>query len=120
MNGHAAWGSTVLGVIVFPDGYNWPTSYVSVLSTLDAGSNQGLTEAQWSLLEQAGAVFLPAGGQRSETSVWNVSTYGYCYSSTEYWQNDAYRLGFNSGTVDATDWNSRNSGRGVRLVCPAE
>ena len=84
------------------------------------GVNQ-LTEAQWSLLEQQGAVFLPAAGGRNGTSVYNTGAYGNYWSSTI---NDAsrstYYLDYSSGFVAPLYVCDRNYGFSVRLVCPAE
>lgn len=81
-----ACGTTVNGLIVFPDSYTWP-AIVNALTTLDEESEWGvnqLTEAQWSLLEQQGAVFLPAAGDRWGTSVREAGSSGKYWSSTYY------------------------------------
>ena len=118
-----ACGTTVNGMIVFPDSYTWP-AIVNALTTLDAGSRWGvnqLTEAQWSLLEQQGAVFLPTAGYRELTSV-----YEYGGISGRYWSStytDSSRAGFmyfSSGWVLTPNSEYRYAGFSVRLVCPAE
>lgn len=118
-----ACGTTVNGMIVFPDSYTWP-AIVNALTTLDASSRWGvnkLTEAQWSLLEQQGAVFLPAAGYRNGTSVsWASNTGGNYWSSTYIDYLNAYIMYFSSGFVDPQGGNVRDFGLSVRLVCPAE
>ena len=65
------------------------------------------------------SIFLPAAGFRDGTSVYNVGSYGYYWSSSLYESNPslAYLLYFYSGNVD---WSYRNryNGRTVRAVCP--
>jgi hypothetical protein len=115
-----ACGTTVNGLIVFPDSYTWP-AIVNALTTLDEwlewGVNQ-LTEAQWSLLEQQGAVFLPAAGYRHGTYV--AGSEGYYWSSTYHTYSSAHSLDFYSGVVNPTGGGDRYDGYSVRLVCPAE
>ena len=64
-------------------------------------------------------IFLPAAGYRGGTSVYDVGSRGYYWSSSlgEYYPNNAYYLYFGSGDVD---WggNYRHYGRTVRAVCP--
>ena len=120
-----ACGTTLIGMIVFPDSYTWP-AIVNALTKLDAPSSlleNHLTEAQWSLLEQQGAVFLPAAGSRHGTSV-HVYSMGFYYagywSSTLYNSTGAYNLNFHPGSVNPKGYDSRLNGLSVRLVCPAE
>ena len=64
------------------------------------------------------SIFLPAAGYRYGTSVYNVGSYGYYWSSSlfESDPSGAYYLYFYSGYVD---WNGnyRNYGHTVRAVC---
>lgn len=118
-----ACGGEVNGLIVFPDSFTWP-AIVNALTTLDAQTSWGvnqLTEAQWSLLEQQGAVFLPAAGYRNGTSVDNLGPYGRYWSSTYNSSSYAYILTFHSYNVTAMNSLGRRFyGYSVRLVCPAE
>lgn len=120
-----ACGTTVNGMIVFPDRFTWPAT-VNALTTLDAPSSSWgvnkLTEAQWSLLEQKGAIFLPAAGFRSGTLVNNAGTNGDYWSSTYYYDGYyAYGQNFWSGYVGPQNLNYtyRDNGFSVRLVYPA-
>ena len=118
-----ACGTTVNGMIVFPDSFTWP-AIVNALTTLDECSewsvNQ-LTEAQWSLLEQQGAVFLPAAGFRRGTSVQWVGDGAY-WSSTYYDSYYAYDQVFDNREIPPLNrlFTYRDFGFSVRLVCPAE
>ena len=73
------------------------------------------TAAQWTEIESAGAVFLPAAGYRYGASVNYVGGYGYFWSSTAYSAAYAYRLDFGSDYVGADSYY-RCYGRSVRLV----
>ena len=110
----------VNGVILLPD--DWSTSIYSLSNTNSSEasfSSNVISASQWSNLENAGAVFLPAAGYRYEASVYNVGESGN-YSSTSYCNSyDAYNVIFNSGSL-VTNCYGRCGGRSVRLVCPAE
>ena len=66
------------------------------------------------------SIFLPAAGNRSGTSVDNVGTYGYYWSSSLYESNphSAYNLSFYSGSVYWRSSYNRFCGHTVRAVCP--
>ena len=65
------------------------------------------------------SIFLPAAGYRYGTSVGNVGSYGYYWSSSlgENSPHSACYLSFYSGDVDRY-YSSRDYGRTVRAVCP--
>ncbi|MBQ7945389.1 MAG: InlB B-repeat-containing protein [Bacteroidales bacterium] len=65
------------------------------------------------------SLFLPAAGFREGTSVYNVGSLGYYWSSSLYegYPYPAYNLYFYSGYVDWS-YYSRDYGRAVRAVCP--
>ena len=117
-------GSSVNGIILFPDGYSGPSSstdgitFGAINNTSAWGTN--CTLAGWQTLEAAGCVFLPAAGNRSETSVHSVGSNGYYWSSTYRNPNTAYSLVFSSNSVLPQSDGRRNWGRSVRLACPAE
>ena len=64
-------------------------------------------------------LFLPAAGCRIDTSLYNVGSYGFYWSSSLYTDNSHYacNLYFLSGIVDLSASN-RNYGQSVRPVCP--
>ena len=104
--------SGVDGVILLPDG--WDVDTYALSNTNDAGANFSsniLTASQWSTLEQNGAVFLPAAGRRRGTTMNDLGSGGY-WSST----CGAYRVYFDNGRLDATNWYFRDNGFSVRLV----
>ena len=107
----------VNGLILLPN--NWNTSTFSLNHTNEPGASFTVNEinaSQWSALGSAGAVFLPASGQRSQTNVSNVDLYGYYWSSSHNTNDSAYSLNF-SGSLLITNYSSdRYYGRSVRLV----
>ncbi|MBQ2187335.1 MAG: hypothetical protein II401_02070 [Bacteroidales bacterium] len=108
----------VNGIILLPD--DWNADYYSLNNTNNNGADFGgnsITAQQWNSLEQRGAIFLPAAGDRSGTSIFNAGNYGIYWSSSRRDDSDAYYFEFNSNTL-ATDYDSRYYGSSVRLVRP--
>ena len=81
--------NTVSGFMMFPDTYTWPAEvayypaeFNSLSSTFENGHQW--TEAEWSLLEKNGAIFLPAGGYR-DVSASNNPISQYPMTMGQYW-----------------------------------
>ena len=119
-------GSSVNGIILFPDGYSGPTSSTDgdgiTFGAINNPSAWGTTctSAGWQTLEAAGCVFLPTTGQRDGTSVHDAGAHGYYWSSTHHNPNTAYSLYFDSNFVYPQTDGIRRFGNSVRLACPAE
>ena len=116
----------VNGVILLPD--DWSTSYYTLSSTNTADadySSNTITARQWSNLEQHGAVFLPAAGERLGTHVDYVGSHG-LYWSASCFDNDydyvgfAYNVGFSVSHLNPHSSYYRAYGRSVRLVRSVE
>lgn len=76
---------TTKGVIIFPDEYIGGTPSGVSWGTINGFNNDFTTTCDsdgWAALEAAGCVFLPAAGAREGTTVSNVGTYGFYWSST--------------------------------------
>lgn len=120
-------GSSVNGIILFPDGYSGPSSSTDDITfgninSYSAWSTQ-CTSAGWQTLDAAGCVFLPTAGNRigtSGTSVSDVGSRGRYWSSTYTNPSAAKYLHFYTGGVSPQIDYSRSYGISVRLVCPAE
>lgn len=72
------------GLILLPDSWTLPSecSFTSGYATYDVDwTRNSYTLAQWSQMEAAGAVFLPAAGGRNGTNVYRVGRYGFYWSS---------------------------------------
>ena len=111
----------VNGLVFLPD--NW-TCPAGVIFKSGFHSNYGVdyyaayqtfTAEQWSKLEAAGAIFLPAAGYRFGSDVFNVQDYGGYWSATVYNSYSADYLSFYSDGA-SMDRYFRDFGRSVRLV----
>ena len=113
--------NNVNGVILLPD--NWSSSTYSLSSTNQSGANftsTVISSSQWTVLENAGAVFLPAAGYRYGASVGNVGSYGYYWSASYNGAGYAWLVDFSSSRLDAGNYGLRYYGRSVRLVRSAQ
>ena len=119
----------VKGLIFLPD--NWDADTYEFV-----GANDGHTEypqnvisdVDWeTILEPAGAVFLPAAGSRYGQTPSGYSTLSNQYARAYYWSSNvasnfgAMMLTFTKGTLNCNTelTNYRYQGQSVRLVCPA-
>lgn len=121
----------VNGTILLPDNWVLPTGASFTASTAQGLADRGtsyynsngnnfshntFTAEQWSVMESAGAVFLPAAGGRYGTGMRGVgSGVSYC-SATPYDTSYAYGLYFNSDRLIPPNLDNRSYGRSVRLV----
>ena len=111
----------VNGLIFLPDNWTCPegvtfkSGFHSSYGVDYYAAYQTFTAEQWSKLEAAGAIFLPAAGYRYGSSVGLVRYSGDYWSATEDSSYGAYYLGFYSGEANGGN-GSRNIGRSVRLV----
>ena len=130
----------VNGTILLPDNWITPIGASFTPSTTQGLTNQGsgynndndnnfshntYTAEQWSVMESAGAIFLPAAGYRYGTNVGKFGIAGVYWTATP--NNDeryAFYLGFNSLALSPQDGNGsnygRSAGRSVRLIQEAE
>ena len=106
----------VNGMIILPDVWDLPSG-LSFTAGNSAWTNS-YTTAEWSEMEKAGAVFLPAAGSRSGSSVSSVGSQGPYWSSSaaSNVSDGAYFVKFNSGSYLPTYNGPRSSGYSVRLV----
>ncbi len=115
--------NNVQGIILFPDTYTHPdgvTAPKGVNATGNTGWNgNNYSSADWTKMESAGCVFLPAAGYRYGSSVNNAGTWGYYWSAT-LGTGNAYDVGFNSDYLDPALNEERYYGRSVRLVRQVE
>ena len=113
----------VNGLVLLPDNWTCPSG-VSFKSGFHSewgveyyAAYQTFTAVEWSKLEVAGAVFLPAAGYRSGTSVYDVQYDGDYWSATENGSCCAYILRSNSGRGGTgMSGGTRSLGQSVRLV----
>ena len=109
--------NNVNGVILLPNAWSSSTYNLNYTNTAGASfSSNTLTASQWSTLEQAGAVFLPAAGARRGSSVSSTGSYLLYWSASNAGNTDAYGLNISDSSLNATNMNFRSDGRSVRLV----
>ena len=108
------------GMVIFPDSYSHPAGVTAVASANTANAaftTNTWSGEDWTKMETAGAVFLPAAGYRNGTSVYVVGSSGYYWSSTPNdGSNNVYYLYFNASKVSPANNGNRYYGRSVRLV----
>lgn len=108
----------VNGVIILPDEWQLPSVEGMTLS-FTAGTSDWTNSysiAEWTEMEKAGAVFLPAAGRRFVSSVDTEGSYGRYWSSSANGANTANSVYFRSGTLLPASGNDRYYGFSVRLV----
>jgi hypothetical protein len=116
----------VHGIIILPDVFvdpgrneNGETDDFVGKATSNYGYDRNVYDSNgWALMEAAGAVFLPAAGNRVEASVvtaW-VGNEGYYWSSSVLDNEYAHYVNFGSSNLYPGSYNYRNNGQSVRLV----
>ena len=113
------------GLVIFPDSYSHPagvTAVESVNTSNVAFTTNSWSGEDWTKMETAGAVFLPAAGYRNGTSVSSAGSFGYYGSSSpsSFNSNDAFRLAFHGGGVSPDNSGNKRNGLSVRLVYDVE
>ncbi len=120
---NARWVRTVVhgtkGLIIFPDDFSWDVSTMGTAPTTintqsDSYAYNTLTDAQWTALETAGCVFLPAAGYRTGATV-NTGAGRYWSSTRSSW-NYSRALHIDGSEVNTDGQLVRYSGYSVRLV----
>ena len=100
---------------VCPEGITFKSGFHSEWGVDDYAAYQTFTADQWSILEAAGAVFLPAAGHRYGSYGKYVQSNGSYWSATEFKSDIARYLGFNSDVANIGNY-LRSNGLSVRLV----
>ncbi len=107
------------GLIILPDIWTLPSGCLFTAGFTNYGddyTHNSYNLAQWSQMEAAGAVFLPAAAYRYGLSVYRVGLNGTYWSSTPRSEYDAYGIHFSSHHLNATEFFSRHLGFSVRPV----
>ena len=111
----------VNGLILLPDNWTCPagvtfkSGFYSDWSVEAYGQYQTFSADQWSKLESAGAVFLPASGYRLGSRVRDVRRGGGYWSATDRNGYFAYYLNFSSNVASMSAYD-HYCGQSVRLV----
>jgi hypothetical protein len=113
----------VRGLVIFPDDYSHPSGVTAPdpasVNTPDAGyGSNSWSETDWTAMEAAGCVFLPAAGYREDTLVYDPGNIGTYWSSTPVDSgsvSEVYFLVFDDSYMTVY-MNARYYGCSVRLV----
>ncbi len=110
----------VNGMILLPDVWTLPWGLNFIPGSTKWGNVYTIT--QWSQMEAKGAVFLPAAGSRTGTSLYEMGSCGRYWSGSCYGDFDAESMAFsgNYSYVVAQSVADRVLGYSVRLVRNAE
>ena len=113
--------NNVNGVMLLPDDWNPDIYGLNNANNSDASfSSNVISAAQWTSIESAGAVFLPAAGSRNGTSVSYVGNCGAYWSASYSLNYLAYEIQFDTNYLYTDTYWHRCQGMSVRLVCPYE
>ena len=109
----------VPGYVLLPDAWTLPSGLSFTYNAGNYTTNQ-YDGADWTAMESAGAVFLPAAGVREGTDIYQVNLYGWYWASTPNDEDGgkAYYLWFDKSSQGVTEyyrWKSKS----VRLVTEA-
>ena len=128
----------VNGIVILPDEWEAPAGitfkpctetsisfinnvYVNKGTITNCYTHNVLTAAQWTTMEEAGAVFLPAAGQFTKgKSLDFVGDKGFYWSSTPSGADDAYGVWFTEEVLKPAEVIGRRLGSAVRLVKTAD
>ena len=105
----------VHGLVVLPDNWKNPEKLVFTPGLSGWSSNRYGVKG-WQLMEAAGALFLPATGNRVGTNVGSVGEEGRYWSTTHKDRNTAFVVNFGSAVLMTADSGYRNGGFAVRPI----
>ena len=117
--GHATLqvGNGIVGFVLLPDFWELPAGCSFESGCDDGWSTNTYGLSEWLLMEEAGAVFLPAAGSRSGSSVYPSGNGNYWTTSpSEDDPNCVWYVSFASGDIYTYDDSGRNAALSVRLV----
>lgn len=105
----------IAGLLLLPDSWTLPAGCEFHYGHANGFLTNSYTGEQWTLMELAGAVFLPAAGYRTGREVNLEGLYGGYWTSSYYYLTTASDLYFHDRMfgLSATD---RSNGQAVRLV----
>ena len=119
--GLATIGGSTRGMIILPDNFSTPSGISWTPASNSSGDYEDniLSASQWQQMEDAGAIFLPAAGDRVYDEVNSVGWNGSYWSSSYDRDNEdwAYRgVFFQNGYVASPAGDGPHVGYSVRLV----
>lgn len=117
----AATVGTVNGMVILPDHFTLPAGLAFQSGfygreSYDYSRANAYTLDQWAQMEAAGAIFLPAAGERKGTVVRDFGVDGNYWSATNGDNDDARSISFDGEEVESIDDEDRYAGLAVRPV----
>ena len=116
----------VNGLIILPDNWACPNGVNFVSGTPNIpddeddktyyATHQTFSQEEWRKMEEAGAIFLPAAGQRDDYDVVDVQSTGFYWSSTYCYSAPAELWFYVSGAFVNENNSGAYVGQSVRLV----
>ena len=112
----------ICGIILLPDSWMENCYPLNAANNPDVDFDKNrMSFAQWNVLEQHGAIFLPATGYRDGTSVSSSNGFAYYWLSTcDEPFDSAYFIVISSGYFGSGRASGRSTGSFVRLVRDVE
>ena len=115
----AATVNEIKGIILLPDNWNptYPAGFRTFNPSRSSYNNNVYTAAEWEVLEQFGAIFIPSTYNREGTTLTNKGSNHRVWSSTKSGPNQAW-LGYVwvGGTNQQSTTDYRYLGEPVRLI----
>ena len=103
------------GYVILPDDWTCPTGLTFVNSNSSYTANV-YNATNWAVMEAAGAVFLPAAGQRTSSSTSNVGTEGNYWSTSHVNGTTGYSFHIGPNANQVRNTVTYSTGCSVRLV----
>ena len=109
----------VNGMILLPDDWDTNTCVINDPNDAEASySSNVFNEKQWTTMEDAGVVFLPAAGMRMGASAYKTGVDGNYWTASYTGINSSFNLYFTDSSLGVCGSGNRGFGFAVRLVCP--
>ena len=111
----------VRGLILLPDNWNDNIYHLEMTNTNSASYASNVIDSyDWRyILQDNGAVFLPAAGRREVNSITQTGLYGYYWTATHQGEDTCYDLQIRNAGLELGSYN-RHKGISVRLVHDVE
>ena len=103
------------GVVLLPESWYLPDNCTFTPGTEQGYATNVYSNVQWQTMQGAGAIFLPAAGNRFTNVPSGIDEFGYYWSSTHYDAEQAYLVVVTSSAM-LVQPEPRHIGRSVRLV----
>ena len=103
------------GYVILPDDWTCPTG-MTFVNTDTSYTTNVYNAANWSTMESAGAVFLPAAGQRTSSATSNVGTVGNYWSTSHVNGTTGYAFHIAPSANSVRNDITYSTGCSVRLV----